>query len=231
VTPHVLDGAFERVNRAGEHLPDLRAWLDAFRKQHEDTVITQFSAEPPHNIEIVAQVGASMRIPILIGEICYNLRSALDYLIFELAKLDSGVIQNGTQFLIEDTEKGFERRRKTRLSGVNERHVTCIERLQPYKGCDWTRALRDLSNPDKHRQFTRLGLTATGIAYTPADPEFGNSALPIRRTQHPVAGEMGVKLDYTASVRFPDGPLVTETLEVIKLKVAETLTAFKAEFK
>jgi hypothetical protein len=205
--------------------------LDAFRKQHEDTIDIQFSAEPPHNLEIVAQTGASMRIPILIGEVCYNLRSALDYLIYELAKLDSGVIQDNTQFLIEDTKDGFERKRKSRLRGVNERHVTCIEEYQPYKGCNWTHALRDLSNPDKHRQFTRIGLTVTGIAYTPADPEFANSLLPIRRTPHPVAGETNVKLDYTATIRFPDGPPVAETLEVIKLKVAETVTAFEAELK
>lgn len=48
---------------------------------------------------------------------------------------------------------------------------------------------------------------------------------------HPVAGEMDVKLGYAATIRFADGLLVAETLEIIKLKVAETLAAFKAEFE
>ena len=46
-----------------------------------------------------------MSVPIRVGEVCYNFRSALDYLIFELAKLDSGVEQGGTQFPIMDSPK------------------------------------------------------------------------------------------------------------------------------
>jgi hypothetical protein len=38
----------------------------------------------------------------LVGEICYNLRSALDYLVFELAKHDSGTRQENTQFPIAE---------------------------------------------------------------------------------------------------------------------------------
>jgi hypothetical protein len=48
-----------------------------------------------------------MSVPIRVGEVCYNFRSALDYLIFELAKLDSGVEQGGTQFPIMDSPKDF----------------------------------------------------------------------------------------------------------------------------
>jgi hypothetical protein len=35
----------------------------------------------------------TMRVGVLIGEVCYNLRSALDYLVFALAELDSGIKQ------------------------------------------------------------------------------------------------------------------------------------------
>ena len=45
---------------------------------------------------------------ILIGETIYNLRAILDYLVYELAILDSGQIQKGTQFPIEDTESEFD---------------------------------------------------------------------------------------------------------------------------
>jgi hypothetical protein len=229
--PHILDGAFERVNRAGEHLEDIRARLEAFRQQNEDAVVTQFSSEPPHNIELVVADSVSIRIPILIGEFCYNLRTALDYLVFELAKLDSRIQQDGTQFPIEYKEKKFRGRRETYLKGVNRRHIAMIERLQPYTGCNWLRALHALSNPDKHRELIRIRLTVTGAAYTPVDAEFDTSPLPIRRTPHPVAGEMNVKLDYTATIRFRDGSLVIESLEEIKSEVANALAAFKAEFK
>ena len=47
--------------------------------------------------------------PILVGEIIYNLRAALDYLIFELSLLDSGNEINGSipQFIIEDEPTGW----------------------------------------------------------------------------------------------------------------------------
>jgi hypothetical protein len=132
ITTHVLDGAFERVNRAGEHLVNLNARLEAFRQEHENSVVLQFNAESPHHPEFVSYISASMKIPILIGEIVYNLRSALDYLIFELGKFDSGETQNRTQFPIEDTKNGFRGCRKTFLKGVNSDHVARIEGLQPY---------------------------------------------------------------------------------------------------
>jgi hypothetical protein len=229
--PHVLDGAFERVNRAGEHLSDLHARLEAFRQEHENSVVAQFKTEPPYDIEIVSSVSASIRIPILIGEICYHLRSALDYLIFELAKLDTGVPQDNTQFPIEDTEKCFERNSKRRLRGLNPSHKARIESLQPYAGCDWTKTLREISNPDKHREVASIVIRAVGSAYTPLDEGFASSPVPIRRAPHPVAGEMDMKLDYTATIRFRDGPLIVESLEEIKSEVANTLTLFKAQFK
>ncbi|MCH8188130.1 MAG: hypothetical protein IIB66_05415, partial [Proteobacteria bacterium] len=102
-------------------------------------------------------------IKILVGEITYNLRAALDYLVYELARLDSGEVKNGTQFPIEDTEDGFKRKRNAFLKGVSDKHVAIIESLQPYSGCDWTRILRDLSNPDKHRQLT---ISKSSVVYS-----------------------------------------------------------------
>jgi len=40
-----------------------------------------------------------------------------------------------------------------------------------------------------------------------------------------------VKVDLPYTVHFADGPPVMDTLEVIKTKVFETLTEFRAEFK
>jgi hypothetical protein len=70
-----------------------------------------------------------------------------------------------------------------------------------------------------------------GAAYSPADPEFAGLVLPVRRTRHPVAGSVDIKVDFSVTIQLVDGGPVIETLYEIKLKVAETLTAFKAEFK
>lgn len=231
---HPLDGAFERLRRGEEHLTDLRQRLADVLRQQEESIAPYFDPDPPHRIKLTlpTRTFVTMRVGILIGEICYNLRSALDYLVFELAKLDSGAPQDGTQFPIEDSPKGFSHRVKTsRLKGINAAHVAAIEGLQPYNGCHWTKALRDLSNPDKHREFPNIGGDVTAHAFSPTeDRNFVDIQAPIRRATHPVLGEMDVKVHFTGRIQFADGAPIIETLELIKVKVADTLTAFKGEF-
>jgi hypothetical protein len=41
---------------------------------------------------------------------------------------------------------------------------------------------------------------------------------------------MDVKVDFACRIHFTDGTPIVETLEEVKLKVAETLTAFRPEF-
>lgn len=42
------------------------------------------------------------------------------------------------------------------LNGVPTGAIPLIAKLQPYAGCTWTRDLRELSNPDKHRHLAPL---------------------------------------------------------------------------
>jgi len=231
---HPLDGAVERVARADEHLADLRLLLIEVLRQQADAIIVEFYSDPPHPIRLrpPAETFFKMRIGILVGEICYNLRSALDYLIFALARLDSGIPQDGTQFPIVDTKKDFDQRTKGWLKGVNPTHVAAIEQLQPYMGCNWTKTLRDLSNPDKHRNFVGMGGNFTASGYSRVeDSNFDAIQAPIRRAIHPIHGEVDVKVHFTGKIQFSDGTPVIETLEIVKLQVAETLEAFKLEFK
>src|SRR5436309_1128025 len=80
-----LDDAYLRVDRAQHHMVDLEHRLRRFSKR---TNLVLSPTVPPI-------------CSILIGETIYNQRAALDYLIYELALLDSGRIQDGTQFPIE----------------------------------------------------------------------------------------------------------------------------------
>jgi hypothetical protein len=58
--------------------------------------------------------------------------------------------------------RGFWDGRNEWLRGVNDPHVRTIESLQPYRGVAWTATLRDLSNPDKHREPLQLGVQREG---------------------------------------------------------------------
>jgi hypothetical protein len=234
MTPHALNPCFERVVRAGEHLADLRHRLFAALRKQEDSIVCYFDPDPPHALKAAAPNFPlpPMRIGVLIGEVCYNLRSALDYLIFELFKLDSGKAQEFTQFPIVSSPDKFRSWAKdARSKGLNSAHIAELQSLQPYKGCNWTKILRDLSNMDKHREFANIGGSFGANAFAQGDPRFDRLSSAVRRTPHPVHGEMDVKVDFTGHILFVDGMPIVETLEVVKLGVAETLEEFKSEFK
>jgi hypothetical protein len=173
-----------------------------------------------------------MRFGVLVGEIFYNLRSSLDYLIFELAQLDSGVVQDGTQFPIIDTKKGFQERVGRWLKGVNNGHIAAIEQLQPYNGCSWTKRLRECSNADKHRHFVQVGGTTTINVHSSFEKDLARCWGHDRQIPHPVTGQPPVKMKVypSGSVTFPDGAIVPETVEEIKAQVANTIIKFKPDF-
>jgi hypothetical protein len=233
---HPLDSAFERVDRAGEHFSEFKRRAAVWNNAQYQATTWQFDPQDPSKISVGLSkiIPMPLRIGTLVGEICYNLRTALDYLIFELAKLDSGIPQDGTQFPIVDTPKAW-RQKRGWLKGLNSAHIAAIEALQPYNGCNWTKALRDISNPDKHRNITNF---AGDMSLNPIvcigdiDEAFESAAGTASHQRHPVTGEeVYVKLDLTTEVQLSDGTPVIETLELVKLKISETLDAFKPEFK
>jgi hypothetical protein len=236
---HPLDSAFERVNRASEHFSEFKRRVAVWNNAQYHAAEWQFDPQDPSKISVGLSkiIPMPLRIGTLLGEICYNLRTALDYVIFELAKLDSsGIPQDGTQFPIEDAPKGFAWRQKRGwLKGLNSAHIAAIEALQPYNACNWTKALRDISNPDKHRNITNfagdMSLKAI-MRIGDIDEAFESAPGTVSHKRHPVTGEeVYVKLHLTTEVQLRDGTPVIETLEIVKLKISETLEAFKPEFK
>jgi hypothetical protein len=230
---HSLDSSFERVRRANEHLADLEQRIrDAFTQQ-ADSIVIDFHSSPPGGIKEVhhpAQTFWPMRTAVLIGEICYNLRAALDYLVFELAKLDSRVPQDGTQFPIVEAKKDFAASAGRWLKGVNASHVAAIEKLQPYNGCDWTKQLREASNPDKHRHFISTRGSYTAHAYSEISDDLSRILAPEREVPHPIRGTVKAKVYLSGAAVFNDGAPIIETLENISREITNTLNAFKTDF-
>ena len=228
---HPLDDADERIRRAREHLEDLKPRIYELRGTVRDQVsLTRrpgFHTQPDGR-KVRAVIGsvsgpinfpAPRRIRTLIGEVVQNLRTALDYLVYELARFDAKRIIEGTQFPIVDLEADFEKARKKRLRGLNGEHIAMIKRLQPCDGCQWTGMLRDLSNPDKHRELTAV---KSPILVAPSPGS----------TEAILAGkDVDVQGDVTISITFPDGTPVIEGLELFQSQAAQTIYEFKSEFQ
>lgn len=232
---HPLDPCFERVRRAGEHLEDLKTRLEHSRYMQAHTLGIELDPDAPDKIKttrLPPETYFGMRLLVLLGEVCYNLRSALDYLVYELAILDSGVEQDGTQFPLEDLKERFTGNAPRMLKGLNPAHVAAIERLQPFNGCAWAQQLRDISNPDKHRHLVIVnGLSGFTVHNSLAGDISGIVGYE-RRAYHPRAGEhpVKVKVHIASHPTFDDGAPVIETLEELKTEVANVLSHFKPEF-
>ena len=231
-----LRDAYLRVQRAEEHFEELKRITTEAQNAQAQTV--RFQKEPEGPVDPSAdlqtlrpwvrmhseKVVIPDRCRVLVGDVANDLRSALDYLVARLAELDSGAKQDGTQFPIEDAPQGFKRRKNKYLRGLTDAHVTAIERLQPYKGLNWPKQLRGLSNVDKHRELhivTHLLNANVGVDSTPvgtADQRSTRITMDVR-----VHAVLHLVLD-------GHWPLI-ETLEKIKFRVVETLEAFKPQFE
>jgi len=231
-----LDRAFARVTRTEEQLADFVRQV-ARRGQEEINAIT-FKVDPNHPKQFAIdkpKLPIDFGFSIRIGEIIYNLRAALDYLVFELAGLDSGRVIEGTQFPIEGSKKGFKWRiRGGWLDGLNAAHIAAIEALQPYRGCQWSAVLRDLSNPDKHIHLIpshaehELTFHVVDAAHI---NDFADMPGAIRSAVTTDGTEVYVKAMLATRIQFADGTPVIETLEEIKSQVARVLETFKPEFE
>jgi hypothetical protein len=217
-----LRDAFLRVDRAGEHLADLKARVEAYIGAQQDKITVQVQ---DGMLRPVADVEPPPRmLSVLVGETVQNLRTALDYLVYALAWLDSGAPQDKTQFPMESTREGFNGRRATLLKGLSEEHVTAIERLQPFDGGAWLDPLRNASNQDKHRALNVI--LAGGYGTILLDPPIGGAG-----EGSAVEGEVNVHLDHTVYVALHDGTPILEPLQAFEAGVRGILDSFKPDFE
>jgi len=165
-------------------------------------------------------------LAILIGETVYNLRGGLDYLVYELFRLDTGETHSGTKFLIETSinewnshiptpQTPAKQCRKMWLHRLTTAHQAALKALQPCYGCKWTKTLRDLSNTDKHRHLT---LVEASVHHG------GHGAIG-------VVGPVMVTTELTTKVAFDDGTLVTEMLDRLQKEVGAVIDRFHLDFK
>lgn len=227
-----LQGALLRRERAGEHLPELQRLVGEIIQLCENGVLAHVDLET-EEVRPAPWIVDPMRnrASVLVGEMAYNLRAALDYLVYVLAENDSGSSQSGTQFPIEDSQQGFTAHRSTRLKGVSDEHAAIIRQFQPYRGCEWTRILRDLSNPDKHRELVSVDVDFTlKRLITMHEVDVTGSAEDGAQVGSADDADMTVYLKGPALVTLPDGLPVVETLEELNRQATVLLFLFSYEF-
>jgi hypothetical protein len=213
---HPLDDAIARKERARGHLDELRRLCGDFERRETEAA----TSAAGFTITVAKPIPELIRV--IAGEIVEHLRATLEYLAYRLAVLDAGegkFSEHRIQFLIEDDPKVFRKKRPDRLQGINDAHAAIIEALQPFRGCEWTKQLRDLTNSHKHRMLViaeqRPVLWLAGLK---------DRADPIERFAD-------VEATMSFRIAFDDGSFVIDTLEHLHAEVGTLLDAFAPEFE
>ncbi|MDO8615920.1 MAG: hypothetical protein Q7T33_09345 [Dehalococcoidia bacterium] len=226
-----MDSAYERVNGARERLDELKPEIEAFRadirrgiayERRPETIILDGRQQRVVRGSFTTQVRpAPLKVSRLIGEVIQHLRIALDYLVYELTCFDAKGNVGRTQFPVADCEEEFKKllKRYNLRGNLSGEHIAAIERLQPYKGCQWTKWLTTYSNPDKHETLTTV---SRPVMVTPSPGS----------TEAILAGkEVEMEREISIGITFSDGTPVIEHLEQLISQVAKTLRDFESEFK
>ena len=156
--PEQLADAWTRLYRAKENYSTLNDEIADFLYEYVKGMVKGWSPETKsfgiqlrHPRERV--IGGRPRA--LVVDILEDLRTALDYMVFELSVLNMPDLNPKTpQFVIADTRKEFDRQSKTRLRYLtDEQRSDFIERLQPFNGNLILGVLRDVTSQSKHRRL------------------------------------------------------------------------------
>jgi len=231
-----------RHDRAGEHLADIETMVKTVRSEHK-IAIRQGDPDPPESVEIPAGIGD--RLSVRIGEHIYNLRAALDYLIYEL----SGH-KRQTQFPVEKDRNSFNSRKTGHnaagkdvaryLHGVSTDHCRLIESVQPYvlapgdpdPRSSWTGLLQCLSNEDKHRQVVPLNgrtgqpITRQQVRQYPVvtvHPHYGGGGRVFLRIITPPRTYVEIQVDFPVEVALPQGLPAYQALQELQTEVGALL--------
>ena len=172
-----LSACRAKIERAHEHRDSLQAIIPRPLMDKPDLVQLSANLDPQtgqHVFRVAAiDNGWRLRVGVLLGDIVHNLRSALDHLFWALSCRYLGVAKTermykSVQFPIEDGSQGLANKRK-HFGAIPSVQWAVIDDAQLYGGSDpphlALKALRELSNRDKHRTLNPLLLRTTFVEF------------------------------------------------------------------
>lgn len=186
-----FDACWLRIDRAEEHRREAAGVWNAFLDRHPFTTSLLHLGDGRHVFRIHQEEPTPAVMPVLIGEWAYNLRAALDYVVYETAVIASDrkppPNAGKLQFPVFDDPKRFAASRQS-LRPLADHHLDLLELMQPYRHEDHeTSALRWLNRiarEDRHRQLSVLTAYAAELRPITAVPqgcqvhlEFGSRSL------------------------------------------------------
>ena len=195
-------GALAKIERAGSQIRKLDDDAKQVCRKIRQSIVCETDIEA--NVKRWVYRGERPVVPlgwsVRTGEILYNLRSALDHLVWQLVRANGQTPTRAIQFPIVDDIDAWKRSRNVRqLGGLSDGSKDTIGYLQPFNPMmqlpiDGTmrpfdaqtfKTLRDLCNIDKHRHLHLIVAKTDGVGPI----EFGENQPPRRSSERPLTGK------------------------------------------
>jgi hypothetical protein len=225
-----LAGSARRLIRAAEHANSIADVLDRLVSDPSTQPYIYVSEEELNgegDVDVTldfSYIEAARRsnLEVVASETLFNIRAALDYVVFEVAWLDAGHEVNNTQFPIVSERAKWRDESRRRLRGFTREHVEAVFPFQPFAGCGWSRQLQSLTNADKHRRLLKLLPAGEGMwnlslmTFEQVQGEAGRLRAPVR--------------DVDLTVEFADGTDCFASFQTMIEGAAQVHAAFAALF-
>jgi len=161
-TMHPLDGSFLKLRRAKEHFKAVDDAIQGLKKRKVYRLVGGVVGQGKTRQYLVRfhqSEPLPADLPLIIGDGCSNLRSALDHLIWQLHVLQAPSFRRNVKFPIWDKESLFDKNAPRDIRDLTDRQRTTIESLQPYRTRQYGLSLlRDANDTDKHRLMQIVSL-------------------------------------------------------------------------
>jgi hypothetical protein len=159
----------------------------------------------------------------LTSEVIHHLRTALEYLAFQLVWLDTGNPHMKSGFPMCKKSQEWEATLKRQVPGLTPAHQRVIKKLQPFRHCRWVTRLQELSNQDKHRYVLTMNTLLGGrFTWSPKDAH--------RDPADPSRCRIDLPSSEPLRVEIQGGGDVIEVLTWISRETAELLNSLVSDF-
>ena len=194
--------AIAKIERAGSQIEKLNVDAEELCRKIRQSIVCETDNKADEKRWVYR--GESPIVPmswsVRTGEILYNLRSALDHLVWQLVCANGQTPTTDNQFPIADDVDAWKRSSTRRsLKGISDGAKQAIQYLQPFNpwldlptngavhpfDAQTFRTLRNLCNIDKHRHLHLIIARTDGIGPV----EFGENQPPRRPTRRLLTGK------------------------------------------
>ena len=158
--PAELEDALARIELAKDNYQLLAGQLKMFLYEYVKGMVKERDQETGNFVIQVRHPQESNirgKPLVLVSQVVENLHFALDYMIFELSRLNEPSFDEKVpQFVIADSEAAFSEQAKNRLRYLTKEQIGFIEQLQPYNVGAMLFLLKDMAGQGKHRHLLSL---------------------------------------------------------------------------